>query len=236
MRSSPCGCSPPRPIGVAGPRVWLATKGALPVEGSSSRGARWQAPLWGAGRVFALEHPSRWGGLVDVAPERPDDSVAETIAGRDRCATMARIRRPGDPAVDLRRACRRRIAVIVRRRCELRPDATYLVTGGFGGLGLLVARWMAEQGATSIALLGRTPDPTSAGGSRDRSHRRPRVRAGRRRRRRSGDAAAARAARRRCAAFARHRACSGGPERCSHLGAAAARRSRACCGRRSTAR
>ena len=41
----------------------------------------------------------------------------------------------------------------------LRPDATYLITGGLGGLGLLVASWLVEQGATSLVLVGRSlPD------------------------------------------------------------------------------
>jgi myxalamid-type polyketide synthase MxaB len=37
----------------------------------------------------------------------------------------------------------------------LRPDATYLVTGGLGGLGLTVAQWLAEQGARHLLLVGR---------------------------------------------------------------------------------
>ena len=36
------------------------------------------------------------------------------------------------------------------------PDATYLITGGAGGLGLAVARWMVERGARHLALLGRS--------------------------------------------------------------------------------
>ena len=34
-------------------------------------------------------------------------------------------------------------------------DATYLITGGFGGFGLLVAKWMAANGARHLALMGR---------------------------------------------------------------------------------
>ena len=34
-------------------------------------------------------------------------------------------------------------------------NAAYLITGGLGGLGLKVARWMAEQGARHLILLGR---------------------------------------------------------------------------------
>jgi len=37
----------------------------------------------------------------------------------------------------------------------LRSDASYLVTGGFGGFGLTVARWMVDHGARYIALMGR---------------------------------------------------------------------------------
>jgi amino acid adenylation domain-containing protein len=38
----------------------------------------------------------------------------------------------------------------------IRPDATYLVTGGLGGFGLAIAQWLASQGARSLALIGRS--------------------------------------------------------------------------------
>ena len=42
---------------------------------------------------------------------------------------------------------------------RLRDDATYLITGGLGGLGLETARWMAREGARNIVLMGRhAPD------------------------------------------------------------------------------
>src|SRR5207248_2700529 len=57
-----------------------------------------------------------------------------------------------------------------------RTDAAYLVTGGFGGIALEVARWMARQGARRLILLGRHTlppraaweaiDPQSAEGAR----------------------------------------------------------------------
>jgi NADPH:quinone reductase-like Zn-dependent oxidoreductase/acyl carrier protein len=42
------------------------------------------------------------------------------------------------------------------RRLAPRADATYLITGGTGGLGLAVARWLVEKGARNIALLSRS--------------------------------------------------------------------------------
>jgi NADPH:quinone reductase-like Zn-dependent oxidoreductase len=43
----------------------------------------------------------------------------------------------------------------------VRPDATYLITGGFGGLGLAVAKRLAAQGARHLVLMGRG-GPSSA--------------------------------------------------------------------------
>jgi NADPH:quinone reductase-like Zn-dependent oxidoreductase/acyl carrier protein len=44
---------------------------------------------------------------------------------------------------------------IVPTAKAIKPAATYLVTGGLSGFGLATAEWLAEQGATSLALLGR---------------------------------------------------------------------------------
>ncbi len=145
--------------GTQGGRAWLVTRGAQAVRGQSSPGARWQAPLWGIGRAFALEQPEHWGGLVDLPPEGSAAMFAETLVaaivasdGEDQTAYrggeryVARLLPASEPGASI---------------AQFRPDATYLITGGFGGLGLLVAHWMAEHGARHIALLGRHPDPNS---------------------------------------------------------------------------
>ena len=38
----------------------------------------------------------------------------------------------------------------------MRSDSSYLITGGLGGLGLLVAKWMVEQGVRHLVLTGRS--------------------------------------------------------------------------------
>lgn len=53
--------------------------------------------------------------------------------------------------------------VITHTPMELvQPDATYLITGGMGGLGLRVARWLVEKGAKHFVLLGRNQPDTAA--------------------------------------------------------------------------
>jgi myxalamid-type polyketide synthase MxaB len=43
-----------------------------------------------------------------------------------------------------------------QERLSLRSDGTYLITGGLGGLGLLVAQWLVERGAKHLVLLSRS--------------------------------------------------------------------------------
>ncbi|KAJ5652583.1 polyketide synthase, partial [Penicillium longicatenatum] len=44
--------------------------------------------------------------------------------------------------------------VVKRSRCS--PDATYVVSGGLGGLGRRVARWLVSCGACNLVLIGRS--------------------------------------------------------------------------------
>ncbi|MBV8236979.1 MAG: SDR family NAD(P)-dependent oxidoreductase, partial [Acidimicrobiia bacterium] len=51
------------------------------------------------------------------------------------------------------------------RTVAFRPDATYLITGGLGALGLLTARWITDRGVRHVVLTGRGEPGT---GARDR--------------------------------------------------------------------
>jgi acyl transferase domain-containing protein len=134
------------------PRLWLVTRGAQPVvERVATVPA--QAPVWGLGRVVALEHPERWGGLIDLDPaEGPDEAaahvVAQLLAGDDEDQVAFR-----DGTRHVPRLVR--APSIAEGAITVRADGAYLVTGGLGGLGLQVARWLVEQGARHLVLLGR---------------------------------------------------------------------------------
>lgn len=144
------------------PRIWLVTRGAQ--AAGEHRIAAAQAPLWGFGRSLAQEHPALWGGLVDLDPEEAPDASGGRLAHQ--------VLASGD---EVQVAWRSGVAYGARlkRRRDLwlhdvashgwRVDGTYLVTGGLGGLGLEVARWMAAQGARRLILLGRTQLPPRSG-------------------------------------------------------------------------
>jgi myxalamid-type polyketide synthase MxaE and MxaD len=143
------------------PKVWLLTRGAQSL-GERERADVWQSPLWGLGRVLALEQPANWGGLIDLDPLDANEEVvgqaAEVLPGREteRPEDQIAIRR-GRPYVP--RLARTAAA---SGSPEIRTDGTYLITGGCGALGLRVAAWLVDRGARHLVLVGRRgPGPSA---------------------------------------------------------------------------
>ena len=133
---------------------------------------------WGLGRVAALEHPDRWGGLVDLPP------VLDDRAGARLCAVLAGC---GEDQVAIRGAgilARRLVRAPRRRGAGERwvPGGTVLVTGGTGAIGGHVARWLAGRGAPRVVLASRSGPaaPGAAGAGRGAGRRRDRGRGDRR--------------------------------------------------------
>ncbi|MEM9455613.1 MAG: SDR family NAD(P)-dependent oxidoreductase [Myxococcota bacterium] len=158
--------SAPRESGEA-PRLWLVTRGAQVIADDDPIAVA-QAPLWGLGGVISREHPECWGGLVDLDPrrldERPDpDGVEITALARELASgpTRERVALRGDTRW-VARLSRWPVPTTSPPALTWRPDASYLVTGGLGGLGMAVARWMVEQGARHLVLAARTPLPPRA--------------------------------------------------------------------------
>jgi len=143
------------------PRLWLVTQGTQPVEVKEKPAplAVTQSPLWGFGRTIALEYSSFWGGMVDLDPgATAHDAVA---------LLLEEILNPDDEDQLAFRQEQRYVARLVRNRrfdghelpFQWRSDGSYLITGGLGDLGFRTARWMVEQGARRLILLGRTKLP-----------------------------------------------------------------------------
>ncbi|MDG9706149.1 type I polyketide synthase [Streptomyces sp. DH37] len=149
--------------GVTAP-LWCATRNAVHAtvhtEDTDEPCDPDAARVWGLGRVVALEHPRRWGGLVDL-PGHPDESALRRL-----CGILAD---PGDEdqlAVRPTGVLARRLvrsAHTAAPEGEWTPRGTVLVTGGTGALGARVARWLAENGAEHLLLVGRRgPDADGA--------------------------------------------------------------------------
>jgi acyl transferase domain-containing protein len=130
--------------------LWCVTSGAVVTGPADQSVSPEQRMVWGLGRVASLEHPDRWGGLVDL-PATLDDALWPRLAaeltredGEDQLAVRAdrtlarRLRRAGAPVGS-----------------EWRPRGTVLITGATGGTGEHLARWLAGSGAERVVLASR---------------------------------------------------------------------------------
>ncbi|QKW52398.1 type I polyketide synthase [Streptomyces buecherae] len=159
----------------AGARLWCVTRGAVAATATDRSVSALQAQVWGLGRVAALEQPRLWGGLVDL-PATADGAAAtgvtatgDAVAGdaavdektlRLLCAVLAGDG-AGEDQLALRAAgplARRMVRAPLADRSAPRawqPRGTVLVTGGTGGIGGHLARWLANRGAEHLVLTSR---------------------------------------------------------------------------------
>ncbi|MYQ67521.1 MULTISPECIES: type I polyketide synthase, partial [unclassified Streptomyces] len=129
----------------AGSRLVVVTRGAVPVDGA---GDVVQAPVWGLLRAASAENPGRFAVVdVDGSAGGVELAVGAVVSGESEVAVRAG-------------------AVLVPRLARL-PEAgevvpaldgegAVLITGGTGGLGAVVARYLvAERGVRDVVLTSR---------------------------------------------------------------------------------
>jgi phthiocerol/phenolphthiocerol synthesis type-I polyketide synthase D len=133
------------------PRLWLVTRNGLVVGGDES-GDPAIGALKGLIRVLAYEHPDLRAALVDL--DTTDDVLARLTtelgsSGSDDLIAWRGERRYVERLSRATLGARERDPVV-------RPDGSYILTGGLGGLGMVVARWLVDNGAGRVVLNGRT--------------------------------------------------------------------------------
>jgi len=150
------------------PRLWLVTSGAqaVPSDHPVIPGVA-QSSVWGMGKVISLEHPELNCTRIDLDPEETlegqADALFKEIWSEDSEDQVA-WRGDGRYVARLVGSHHRQLVAQqadgkTQKPLSFRDGASYLITGGMGGLGLLVANWMVSKGAKHVVLLGRrSPD------------------------------------------------------------------------------
>jgi acyl transferase domain-containing protein/acyl carrier protein len=93
---------------VSSPSLWLVTRGAVSVKSEQNISGLAQSPLWGMGKVIALEHPELNCVRIDLHPEAQKNEVQtlfeeiwlgaakeDQVAYRDQVRYVARLVRSG---------------------------------------------------------------------------------------------------------------------------------------------
>ncbi len=135
--------------------LWVLTTEAVSTDGGAVTNPR-QAETWAFARVIGLEHPDRWGGLIDL-PAQWDAATATRLTASLNSVVVE----GGEDQVAIR------VEGVFGRRLvrttgsgktdeQWTPSGTVLVTGGTGGVGGHVSRWLTERGAPRIVLSSRS--------------------------------------------------------------------------------
>ncbi|MFI0227961.1 SDR family NAD(P)-dependent oxidoreductase [Streptomyces lydicus] len=138
--------------GITAP-LWALTQGAVATGSAEAPASPVQAQIWGLGRVVGLEHPDRWGGLIDL-PSTWDDRTAARV-----CALLAGSGEEDQLAVRPAGVMARRLVRAARPasgREQWVPRGSVLITGGTGAIGGNTARWLAGRGAHRLVLTSRS--------------------------------------------------------------------------------
>jgi acyl transferase domain-containing protein/NADPH:quinone reductase-like Zn-dependent oxidoreductase/acyl carrier protein len=110
-----------------------------------------------------VEKPDFIKGLLDELSQQSDGTGFHPLLHRvfpvsrivDAFRHMAQARHTGKIVISMQEP-----GVLIepldQEEIAFRPDATYLITGGFGGLGLTLARWVIEHGGRNVVLIGRS--------------------------------------------------------------------------------
>ena len=145
------------------PRLYILTRGAHLITKEDKIRSLAAGALWGLGRVIALEHQELSCVIIDRDPAENQDEL-RTLFG-ELCFN------DGEDQIAYRNNQRyvvRLVPHVVSRsqrdaEFSLPVNASYLITGGLGSLGLHVAHWMVEKGARHLILMGRSGASPEAG-------------------------------------------------------------------------
>lgn len=164
------------------PRLWVVTQNAVIAPRDAAAvslppTACFQAAVWGLAKAIAWEQPHVWGGILDIATGalHPIDSTdsdrsAQSWIGpwvqQELLAAVA-----SEPWTALRQGQRYGLRLrswpegstllqlqsplIGKKSQRGSADATIVITGGLGGLGLTIAEALAQQGFPHLTLVSR---------------------------------------------------------------------------------
>lgn len=131
--------------------LWLVTENAQAVNENDSVNGWLSAVAWGVGRVIALEQPEMFAGLLDLSNAGIDQlkSLTKIVTSAPKGEQFA-IRAEGNYVARLTPSS------LKPGNLKIDPQGDYIITGGLGGLGLIVAQWLVTNQAARIWLLSRS--------------------------------------------------------------------------------
>ena len=141
------------------PPLYLVTQGAQPAGQHPRLPGLAQSPLWGLGKVVGMEHPELPCVLVDLDSDNHAANVSSLVDALQLDLPEDQLAYRGSTCYSprLARSSPRKISSGPPEPVRFSADNSFLIVGGLGGLGLMVAEWMVDRGARNVILAGRSP-------------------------------------------------------------------------------
>ena len=144
------------------PQLLLITQGVHHIAHEQEPVQVQQAPLWGLGKVIALEHPEFNCRCLDLELGITSTEVAKIILAEIDTVDVDR-----ENQIAYRQGVRQVMrlgSAKVTNQTPMNIDSqgSYLITGGLGALGLSTAQWLGTQGARHLVLMGRSQPSENA--------------------------------------------------------------------------
>ncbi|MGF1541128.1 MAG: alpha/beta fold hydrolase [Pleurocapsa sp.] len=130
--------------------VWLVTRNSQKINNQINTEAVAASCLWGLANAIALEHPEYWGGIIDLDSDTQINSLIQIIDHNqeDRIALRGE-------QIYVSRLVEVKNSELNNNPIQLDTNASYMITGGLGALGLQIAQWLIKKGAKHLILTSR---------------------------------------------------------------------------------
>ncbi|MEO4052782.1 type I polyketide synthase [Solibacillus sp. CAU 1738] len=117
----------------------------------------YQSTLWGFSQVIRFECKQLWGGIIDVDSSMMNKEIDDVLIKE----ILANV----EKQVCLRRNNKRYVSRLIKHSdtknkrenldITIKSDATYIITGGTGSIGMLYSEYLINKGARNLVLLNR---------------------------------------------------------------------------------
>ncbi|MDB6374617.1 beta-ketoacyl reductase [Photorhabdus bodei] len=132
-------------------QLWVLTQG-VQVSGEHFNTVGLSgSSLWGLGRVIAKEYPYIEVGLIDLPVKQVGDEEITSVL-----AIMPNQHEQREFLVRDQCTCQRQVRplAVSQEKTEIKQNANYLITGGFGDTGRMLAENLFAAGARHVTLMG----------------------------------------------------------------------------------
>lgn len=138
-------------------KLKLVTKGVQHINNENTRINLSQAPLWGYSKVLGLEFPEVFRGIVDIendilvnlksiVDEITNSQVDEVCLGKNEKRYVGRLLKHTDYV---------KKGYAQADNITIKPEGSYLITGGTGNVGMNYAQVLVNKGAKNLLLMCR---------------------------------------------------------------------------------